>query len=185
MSTPEQHHGSAERTKELERAAAERAAEIQKSPEHGGEQLHKQAELAQEARAEAERQALPTEQLQHEEQVVEENTSALAKSRTPEKAFEETMDVIQRQMSGPSRVFSKVIHNKVIEDVSEVTGSTIARPNAILSGSVCALLLVVGLYAHAKYIGYSLSGFETIGAFLLGWSIGLAFDFIRMFLRKR
>lgn len=184
MSNPEQHLSSAERTAELERTAAERSLEIQKSNERtNGEELEKQIEEAREARQEADRQALPTEKLQQEEQI-QENTIILAKSKTPEKAFNETMEVVQKQMSAPSRIFSKIIHNKIVEETSEVVGVTIARPNSILSGSVCALLLVTGLYVHAKYIGYSLSGFETIGAFLLGWIIGLVFDLIRTFLRR-
>lgn len=96
------------------------------------------------------------------------------------------MTDIQQQMPRTSRAFSKVIHNKTVEKVSDVIGSTVARPNAILSGAICAFVLVLGLYVHARYLGYALRGSETIAAFVAGWLIGLLFDMLRgMFRRKR
>ena len=86
-------------------------------------------------------------------------------------------------MSAPSRTFSKVIHNPVIEKTSEVVGSTVARPNALLAGSTVAFITVAVLYIVAKQYGYVLSGFESIGAFILGWLIGVSFDYVRLLIR--
>ena len=36
------------------------------------------------------------------------------------------------------------------------------------------------IYTIAKTIGYKLSGFETIAAFLIGWLIGLIYDYLRI-----
>ena len=107
-------------------------------------------------------------------------------SRSERKAsFKATMDEVQSQMSAPSRTFSKVIHAKPIEKASEVTGATIARPNALLSGAVFAFALTLVVYLVAKNIGYPLSGFESIGAFILGWLLGIAYDFIRVMITGR
>jgi hypothetical protein len=38
---------------------------------------------------------------------------------------------------------------------------------------------VLALYVFAKTLGFTLSGFETIGAFVIGWIIGILFDFLR------
>lgn len=100
-------------------------------------------------------------------------------------SFNVIMKEIHSQMSAPSRTFSKVIHNKTVERVSEVAGSTIARPDAILSGAIAAFLLTLGVYLVAKNLGYPLSGFETIGAFALGWVLGLAFDFVKVMVTGR
>lgn len=94
--------------------------------------------------------------------------------------FRREMKHIQSEMSAPSRGFSKVIHNKAVERASEAIGSTVARPNAILAGAICAFLFTLALYVLAKRLGYVLSGFETIGAFALGWVVGLVFDFLRV-----
>ena len=83
-------------------------------------------------------------------------------------------------MSAQSRAFSKVIHNPGVEKTSEALGSTVARPNAILSGAVFAFVLTLGVYLVARYYGYTLSGFESIGAFVLGWVIGIIYDFLKV-----
>ena len=94
--------------------------------------------------------------------------------------FKITMKEAQSHMSPASRTFSKVIHAKAVEKTSETIGSTIARPNAILAGSVVAFLLSLITYVVAKHYGYPLTGSETIAAFVLGWAIGLLFDYLRV-----
>lgn len=93
--------------------------------------------------------------------------------------YNEIMSETRQQMSPSSRTFSKVIHNPAIEKTSDFTGKTIARPNAILAGSVSAFVLVLAVYLVANYYGYALSGTETILAFTLGWIIGLVFDYFK------
>ena len=95
-------------------------------------------------------------------------------------SFKKTMETVQSQLPKSSRTFSKVIHNPTVEKVSELTGKTIARPNAILSGSVVAFVLTLAIYTLAKINGYPLSGFETIAAFIIGWIAGMLFDYIRI-----
>lgn len=100
--------------------------------------------------------------------------------REKEASFKKEMARVQAEMSPPARAFSKVIHSKVVEKTSEVVGATIARPNAILSGAVVAFVLVLAVYLVAKNLGYVLSGFETIGAFIVGWIIGTLYDYFRI-----
>lgn len=97
-----------------------------------------------------------------------------------EASFKRHMKQVQSEMSGPQRAFSKVIHNKVVEKTSEFVGATVARPNAILSGAVVAFILVLAVYLLAKNLGYVLSGFETIAAFIVGWILGVLYDFFRV-----
>lgn len=96
-----------------------------------------------------------------------------------EASFKKHMKDVQAEMKPAQRAFSKVIHNPVVEKTSEFIGSTVARPNAILAGSVVAFFAVLGVYLLAKNLGYVLSGFETIAAFVVGWLIGLLYDFLR------
>lgn len=83
-------------------------------------------------------------------------------------------------MPAPQRTFSKFIHNPAVEKASEVMGSTVARPNSILSGAIVAFFAVLAVYLIAKHYGYVLSGFETIGAFIVGWLVGALYDFFRV-----
>jgi len=94
--------------------------------------------------------------------------------------YKKTLKSIQKEMNPAERTFSKVIHNPVVEATSEIAGKTVARPAALLVGSLSALILTTIIYAIAKYYGYVLSGFEWIITFVIGWAIGLVIDWIRV-----
>lgn len=153
----ENRHNSHEETDEARREALEKAQSI--------ENIHKRTE----------RKTPPIER--HPEKIIG--------KKERDASFNATMHEVQSSMPTSSRVFSKVIHNKTVERVSEVTGSTIARPNAILSGAIMAFALTLALYLIAKDLGYVLSGFETIGAFILGWVLGLTYDFLKVMVTGR
>jgi hypothetical protein len=95
-------------------------------------------------------------------------------------SYKRTMTQVQKDLTIPSKLFSKVIHNNIIEKASDTIGGTIARPNAILSGAFFAFLLTLSTYTIAKTIGYALSGFETIISFAIGWTVGIAYDYLRV-----
>lgn len=95
-------------------------------------------------------------------------------------SYKRQMKEVRSHMSAPSRTFSTLIHNKAVEKTSEAVGSTIARPNALLAGSFSALVLTSAIYFWARHVGYPLSGFETIAAFIIGWLVGIIFDFGRI-----
>ena len=99
---------------------------------------------------------------------------------SPDLSFKKTMTSIQSKMPVLSRAFSKFIHVKPIEKASEVAGNTVARPNALLSGAIFAFLFTIVIYLWAKNAGYPLSGFETIGAFIIGYLVGIIVDFVRI-----
>lgn len=158
------------------------------------EQLHEQAgEKTREKGADAARhEALEAAQsIERETASVERSASPAERRSGPisrdqrDASFKATMSEVQSQMSAPSRAFSKVIHTKGVEKASEVVGSTLARPNALLSGAIFAFTLTLAVYLIAKNIGYELSGFESIGAFILGWIIGLVYDFIKVMITGR
>lgn len=101
-------------------------------------------------------------------------------------SFNQHMKHVQKELPPVKRAFSKLIHNPVVEKTSEVVGSTVARPNAILAGAVVAFVAVLAVYLVAKHFGYRLSGFETIAAFCIGWLLGIAYDFLKvLFTGKR
>jgi hypothetical protein len=94
--------------------------------------------------------------------------------------YKKALRSIQKEMNPVERTFSKVIHNPIIETTSEAASKTVARPAALLAGSLAALILTTIVYIVAKYYGYVLSGFEWIVTFLIGWAIGLIIDWIRV-----
>lgn len=95
-------------------------------------------------------------------------------------SYKATMQEVQAHMSPAGRAFSKFIHTKAVEQTSDALASTVARPNAILSGAVAAFVISLATLLIAKHYGYRLSGFEAIGAFIAGWLIGILYDFFKV-----
>lgn len=180
----EQLHSSGEHSSaEVGHEAAKRSAELQKQPEHFEADRQKEREHAAHKEAlEAARESKehsPKKELQQDK---EQETPVSRNQR--EQSFNRTMTHIQGELPKNERAFSKLIHNPAIEKVSDVVGATIARPDSILSGSIFSFVAVLALYLIANYTGFSLSGFETIGAFILGWLFGIIFDLVRGLFKK-
>lgn len=166
------------------REVKEHHERLREHHERAAEQLDDRPELLEKAaRLEALDKAASAER---ERAAAAETAPAEQKRRGPitktelNASFNRSMDHVRKDMSAPSRTFSKVIHTKPIEKTSEVLGATIARPNALLAGAASALFFSTVIYLIAKHYGYALSGFESIGAFILGWIVGLIFDYARV-----
>ena len=168
-----------EKAEVLERAGQVGRAELEKQLERNAEKSGEQN--PDEARHEIERIAIEAEKTQEKEQhaSVEKVEQKPITKRDIEEKYQETMKHMRSQLPAPSRAFSKVIHNPIVEKTSDVIGNTVARPNLIIAGSLGAIASVV-VYVLARTYGYELSGFETIGLFLLGWLIGAIFEYARV-----
>lgn len=170
------HEGLSELRAETQDRAAEaiknrvenEGSPAEKSEDEAREQLEKVIEKAE------------SEEIKQEKKKQPAKAERIITKEDRKDSFKKTMETVQSQLPKSSRTFSKVIHNPTVEKVSEVTGKTIARPNAILSGSVAAFVLTLAIYTLAKINGYPLSGFETIAAFIIGWIAGMLFDYIRI-----
>lgn len=183
MSSPEQLQGNSESNVEAQTTSSERSEQLKERLEKVGEQSPEtHTERVESARQET--KEIFAKEPGKERKGVEPHSSPSSVrhiTKADKKvSYKKTMDVIRTEMSTPSRTFSKIIHTPFVEKSSEVLGSSLARPNAILAGSFTALLLVMGIYVIARTFGYRLSGFETIGAFILGWIIGIIFDYIKI-----
>jgi len=141
-------------------------------------------EKAEEAKIEALKTAISSEKKAEEAEKANSSSSRTLRGpigkKQSDESFKKTMNETRQTMSPSDRAFSKIIHNKAIEKTSEVLGNSIARPDAILSGAFAAFILTLTIYIIAKNIGYQLSGFETIAAFIIGWIIGIIYDYLRI-----
>lgn len=165
----------------LERAGEARREQLRSDAEKAGETLKNRTERVEEARdlvveASAEK---PKEAEQPQKSSPEHRKFTFTKAER-ENNFKRTMAAVRKEMSPVEQTFSKAIHNKTIEAVSEVAAVTVARPNAVLSGAVCAFILTLAVYSIARNYGYALSGFETIASFIIGWGAGTVFDFFKV-----
>jgi uncharacterized membrane protein YdbT with pleckstrin-like domain len=173
-----------------------RPAEVEESPTHNVERMvtkeapAEKGETPEDAREAVEKAISNHEKSKHKETEAthaeqDNSTHRVISHQKREQVFNESMRDIRQRMSAPSKTFSKVIHNPVVEDTSEVIGHTIARPTSILSGSFCAFIILLAVYLLAKHNGFALSGFEFIGVFVIGWAVGLLIDFFRHMISGR
>lgn len=165
----------AERLKDV---GAERQHELAAERERNAHETS-QEQSANKARHEALEHATSHERDHQRQESPAERRGAITK-RERKAAYETTMHEVRSQMSSPSRAFSTVIHNPTIEKISDAVGGTVARPNAILSGAVFAFLFTLAIYLVARFNGYALSGTESIASFVLGWVVGLIFDYLKL-----
>jgi hypothetical protein len=181
---PEHEHSQ----KELEKARLEQHEALREKHEKVGEYSH---EKLDDARREALEKAQSIEKVEKRPEQEEHEVSPAERRNGPirkaerDASFNATMEEVRTHMTPASRTFSKVIHNKTVEKISDAAGSSIARPNAILSGAILAFILTLGVYLVAKNLGYPLSGFETIGAFIVGWVLGVTYDFLKVMVTGR
>jgi len=183
---PEQQNNGHESGLESQEAAAEQLEKLSNTIEQTGEHSPESGEKsAERARVEALENAISVEAGGKEKDTNSRDASpavrrgSIGKSQK-DASYKRTMKHVQAELSPISRTFSKIIHAKAIEKTSEVIGSTIARPNAMLAGAVSAFILTLGVYVMAKTLGYQLSGFETIGAFIIGWLLGITYDYLHV-----
>ncbi|MBC7868880.1 hypothetical protein H7X69_01710 [Candidatus Saccharibacteria bacterium] len=184
--TPEQLNNGHEAGIESQKTAAEQLEKLSRTLERTGEHSPESGEKsAEKARIEALESAISVESGGKEKAVNNHKPSpavrrgSISKSQK-DASYKRTMKHVQTELSPGSRAFSKVIHIKAVEKASDAIGSTIARPDAMLAGAVSAFILTLGLYVMAKTLGYQLSGFETIGAFIIGWVCGITYDYFRL-----
>lgn len=182
MNSPEQLRG-AESNVETQNAAAERSEQLKDRLEKAGEQSPEaHTERIESARKDAKEVFAKEAGKEHKGAEPSGSAGAVRRVTKLEKSasYKKTMTIIRAEMNAPSRTFSKIIHTPFVEKSSEVLGSSLARPNAVLAGSFTSLVLVMGIYVVARTFGYRLSGFETIGAFVLGWILGIIFDYVKV-----
>jgi hypothetical protein len=171
-----------ENSTELIRPAVESKERPIETPESTTELSPRDIEArAEKARIEALETAVSVESKSVEKDSTKSHTSRHSQlnKKQREKSFKQTMEQVQKELPTGKRAFSKVIHNNIVEKTSDVIASTVARPNALFAGAFVAFILTILTYTVAKTIGYSLSGFETIAAFIVGWLIGITYDYLR------
>lgn len=100
-------------------------------------------------------------------------------------SFKNQIKSAETDMTTAERITSRFIHIRLIEKTSDVLSNTVARPNALLSGSITAFIGISVIYFVSKYYGFQLTGFETMGAFIAGWSLGLLYDYATVLFRNR
>lgn len=101
-------------------------------------------------------------------------------------AFKRSLSTARRHMNAPSRTMSKIIHQPVVEKVSDAASVTVARPSGILGGGAFALIGSIILLWTTKHYGYKYNYLVFFMLFICGFIIGMITELvIHYFIRRK
>lgn len=85
---------------------------------------------------------------------------------------------VQKQLSGGEKTFSRVIHSRAIETISNAGEKTIARPSGLLYGGFFSFVSVSLFYFITRHYGYDFSYSLALVAVVGGYFIGLLIELL-------
>lgn len=183
----EQYRGSHEH-KETEKSSHETNSELlqekhereltQSEKEHGSNE-HLEA-----IRNKVEQQEPLKHEVTHNEKEQHANHPVLVNKQLKNMAFSRSMTRTRKKLSAPSRVFSKIVHNDMVDKSSEFIGKTIARPSSMLAGAFTAFVGTSALLWITRYYGYEYNYLLVILLFIGGALAGVAVEGLLRLVRK-
>lgn len=91
----------------------------------------------------------------------------------------------REQLPMLSKQFSKIIHEKHIETISNIGSQTVARPSGLLGGGLGALAGSITLLYYSKYYGFRYNYAFFFITFLAGFLVGLVVELLLKLLKRR
>lgn len=176
-------------------------------PEHHHKPVEHEAEPAVEARAERhhtkhesapETESLDAIRERIEKHVIQQETGArqaesnqdtpaapyFMKRELQAEGLKRTLARARARLSKPEQRLSKVIHQPVVDKVSELGARTVARPSGFLLGSFLAFLGSLSLLYTAKHYGFRYNYLTFIFLFVGGYVLGVLIELSWRLLRR-
>ena len=157
---------------------------LQKAAENAAETDSLKAQL-ESLQSNAENQAISGAELNVGDTTVENGDGLFGTDKTLKAdAYSRTLRKVRTQLRAPERAFSRVVHNKAIESVSNASAKTIARPSAFLGASFAAMVGSAVLLYMSKQYGFTYNYTVLIVLFAGGFVLGLLVELILKVLFK-
>lgn len=101
-------------------------------------------------------------------------------------AYKRTLKGVRAKLNTPERTLSRVIHQPVVENISNAAAKTVARPSVLLGGGIGAFAGSAVLLYFSRQSGFTYNYAAIfalfIGGFILGAGVELA---AKLVLRRR
>lgn len=171
---------------ERQSAKKETAAELEKL-RHSPEQNREISQAEIEKRQEKARQTIEKNAERAKvEKAVEKGSTSTEKEKKDHRfsrkekrlAFKKEIKRVQAQLPPASRALSRVVHNPVVENISEVLEETVLRPSVLIGGATVGLIGGGIFYLYARVAGFALSGSEFLVSMVAGALIGVVLEII-------
>ena len=153
------------------------------APEHQtshGKKLEPVEKLAQKAKEEA---VVGKDLTGHEKQGPSQS-DFYVNQELKQQTWNRSMTRVRKHLSAPSKAFSKVIHQPVVDSVSRVSEKTVARPSGFLMGSIFAFIGSSAFLWTARHYGFAYNYLLFFLFFVVGFAVGLLVEALLRVLHK-
>lgn len=93
-------------------------------------------------------------------------------------AYKQLLTRVQYKLGKTDRFTSKIIHQPIVEKVTEYGSRTAARPSGLLTGSIFAFIANIVTYTIARRNGYDMTYSVSILSFAGGFAIGIVSEYV-------
>lgn len=101
-------------------------------------------------------------------------------------SYNRSLKTIRSKLGSGDRLASRVIHQPLVDRLSSIGATTVARPSGILGGSIGALIGSIALLLMTKHYGITYNYLLIFPFFGLGFAVGLLFEVVvRIFKPRR
>lgn len=144
---------------------------------HEASPEHKLKQNIENIREKAEKAAIESDKTLAEAQPDESHApkDSFVNKELKDMAYARTMNRVRQRLSPVSRGFSRLVHQPVVNSLSEGMAKTVARPSGLFGGGLVALIGTSIYYYISKHYGYDYNFFVFIlllaVGFIGGWSI--------------
>lgn len=94
------------------------------------------------------------------------------------RVYKKELNKIQSQLPAGSRAFSKVVHNPVVETVSNAAEKTVLRPSVLIGGAVVGIGLGIVIYVAARVYGYIIPNWMLLALLVIGGVLGVLIEMV-------
>jgi flagellar biosynthesis GTPase FlhF len=159
----------------------------EKAPQrHESEHKHNLEENIEQIRHKAEKAAIESDKTRAEAQQQDETHApkdSFVNKELKDMAYARTMNRVRQQLSPVGRKFSKLVHQPVVDTVSEGVAKTVGRTSGLFGGGLVALVGTSVYYWISKHYGYDYNFLIYLmllaGGFVVGWLIEMLWNISR------
>ena len=108
----------------------------------------------------------------------------LVSKQLKDMAYTRTMIRVRKQLTLPSKLFSKAVHSPILDRSSEFVGKTVARPSAMFGGALTAFIGASILLWAVKHYGYEYNYLVALLLFVVGAILGVIIEAVLRFTNR-
>lgn len=99
-------------------------------------------------------------------------------------AYKQEMRRVQRREKPAERAFSKIIHQPVVEEISNIAESTIARPSGLLFAGIFSVITSLAVLWISRHYGYEYNFMIGLLSLAGGFGVGLVVEGVGRALKR-